>query len=66
MKKAIVTGATSMIGIALTKQLIEKNISVVAVLRKDSIKKGLIPVSPLVEIVECDLHSPAKQVDKRA
>lgn len=34
MKKIVITGATSMIGIALIEQCIKKNIEVLAIVRK--------------------------------
>ncbi|MGL6298029.1 MAG: NAD-dependent epimerase/dehydratase family protein [Methanobacteriaceae archaeon] len=55
MKKAVVTGATSMIGVALVDFLIKKGVKVLAISRPNSDKINNIPKSDLVEIWECDL-----------
>lgn len=57
MKKAIVTGPTGAIGIALIKQLIEHEVEVVAVCRKGSARLKNLPVHSLVTCVEVDLDS---------
>ena len=54
-----ITGATSMLGIATIKQCIQKDISVLAIVRKNSSKIKLLPNSSLVKIVECDLSDMA-------
>jgi UDP-glucose 4-epimerase len=55
MKTIAVTGATSMIGVALIKECIEKHISVLAFVRANSRNISRIPDSSLVRILECDL-----------
>lgn len=55
MKRAVITGPTGAIGIALISELIRRGIEVTAVVRPDSKRKDRIPVSPLVRIAECDL-----------
>lgn len=55
MKKAIVTGATSMIGVALIEECIKNNVKVLAVSRKQSPHLGRLPNSDLIELCECDL-----------
>lgn len=55
MRKAVVTGATSMIGIALLEECIRNNTEVLAVVRNGSQKLGKLPKSKFVTIVECDL-----------
>lgn len=55
IKSAVITGATGMIGLALIRCCIEKNIRVYAFCRKDSPKIKRIPKHNLVRIVECDL-----------
>jgi nucleoside-diphosphate-sugar epimerase len=55
MKKIVVTGATSMIGIALIKECIRNNVQVLAIVRSKSIHLGRLPKSDLVEIYECNL-----------
>lgn len=55
MKKVIITGATSMIGIALIENCIKNNIEVLAVCRPNSINLKRIPASKLVQIFQCNL-----------
>jgi nucleoside-diphosphate-sugar epimerase len=55
MKRAVITGPTGAIGIALIERLIRENVEVIAVVRPDSARKSRIPSSPLVKLVECDL-----------
>lgn len=54
MKSVVITGASSMLGIALVNQCIENETRVVALVRPASSRTGRIPVSPLVRIVEAD------------
>lgn len=51
MKKAIITGATSFIGLHLIKKLIEEQWKVYAVVRKESNKVVLLPQNKLIEII---------------
>lgn len=55
MKRAIVTGPTGAIGVALIQTLIDNNVEVLAVVRKGSERIGNIPQSEHVRIVEFDL-----------
>jgi len=55
MKKAIITGPTGAIGIALINKLISENVEVVAVCRAGSKRINRIPVNPLVKLIECSL-----------
>ena len=55
MKRAVVTGASGMIGAALIRRLIREKIAVLAVLRPGSHKAGQIPQDPLVRVVPCPL-----------
>ncbi len=55
LQGAIITGATGAIGIALTKLLSDKGISVLAVIRKNSSRRKYIDGLPNVEILECNL-----------
>ena len=57
MKKIALTGATSMLGIALIKQCITHGIQVVAFIKHDSTNLGRLPVSPLITLVEYNLDS---------
>ncbi|MEG0251912.1 MAG: NAD(P)-dependent oxidoreductase [Christensenellaceae bacterium] len=54
MKKIIVTGATSMMGIALIKECIAQKTTVFAVIRPNSKNAKRIPQSEFVKEVECD------------
>ena len=46
-----------MIGIALTKFLIQKDIHVTSIIREGSTNRDVLPQSPLIKIVECDLDN---------
>lgn len=52
----VVTGASGMIGSHIIDLAIAKNISVDAVVRKNSKKLNNIPISDKVNIIECDLN----------
>lgn len=56
MKKVVVTGASSMIGVALIEECIAQNIKIYAVVRPGSLNLNRLPYSELIEIVECDLE----------
>ena len=43
MKRAIITGATGMIGITLINYLLEKDIEILAIIRKNSRRKINLP-----------------------
>lgn len=55
MKKAVICGASSMIGAATVKQYIEHGDFVYAVVRKSSHNLSRLPVHDNVKIIECDL-----------
>lgn len=55
MRKVIITGATSMIGNALVKYLLSKNIQVLAIIRKNSNRRAFLPKSNKLKVIECDL-----------
>jgi nucleoside-diphosphate-sugar epimerase len=57
MKSIALTGATSMIGIALIKQCIQNNIAVLALVRPGSSRRNRVPDSDLVTILECNLDN---------
>lgn len=57
MKRVILTGATSMLGIALVRECIEHNVEVIAIVRKKSTKIAFLPQSPLITVVEADLEN---------
>lgn len=54
MKSVVVDGATSMLGLALINECIEKKIKVLAIARKGSKRLERLPKSGYVEIVLCD------------
>lgn len=55
MKRAVITGPTGAVGIALISELVRHGIEVAAVVRPGSKIIDRIPASPLVRVVECDL-----------
>jgi len=55
MERAIITGASGMIGVALTKLLLKESYEVIAIVRPNSKKINNIPKDDKVKIVECDL-----------
>ena len=55
MKKIVITGATSMIGINFINFVLNKDTQVLAIIRKNSNKKDLLPKSDKIKIIECDL-----------
>ncbi len=55
MKRVIVTGATSMIGVALIEECIRNNTEVLAITRRQSAHLGRLPQSSLIELCECNL-----------
>lgn len=57
MKKVIISGATSMIGVALIEECIKNNIYVTALSRKNSPNLIRLPKSKLINIVECDINN---------
>jgi len=56
MTKVIISGATSMIGLALIEECIKDNIQILALCRANSAKLSLIPKHKLVKILACDLE----------
>lgn len=55
MNAVIMTGATSMLGLATVEECIKNNIRVVALSRANSRRKEYLPQSELLTLVECDL-----------
>ena len=55
MKRVVVSGATSMVGVALIEECIKHDVQVMALVRKNSKKIDRLPKSNYIEIVECDL-----------
>ncbi len=57
MNTCIITGATSMLGLATLKECIRNNVRVVALSRAGSHRKICLPKSDLVSFIECDLSA---------
>lgn len=55
MNGVIVTGATSMLGIATIQECIKNNVKVVALSRAGSRRRKYLPQSNLLTLIECDL-----------
>lgn len=55
MKRAIITGPTGSIGVALIQKLLDENVYVYALCRKDSTRLANIPNHENVKIISCDL-----------
>ncbi len=60
MESAVVTGATSMLGIATVKECLKHGVRILAISRAGSKRKGALPESPLLTFVECDLSELAQ------
>jgi nucleoside-diphosphate-sugar epimerase len=57
MKRIVLTGATSMIGVALIEECIDNEIEVLAITRKNSNNIARIPESKFIKVVECNLNN---------
>lgn len=55
MKTVCITGATSMIGLSLTKECLSNNIDVIAIVRNSSTKVNSLPTSPRLKIMSSDI-----------
>ena len=56
MRRAVVTGATSMIGVAVIEELLKTNVEkIYAVLRKDSVNKYRVPVNERITCIDCPI-----------
>lgn len=64
MKKAIVTGATSFIGIHLINRLIMENWKVYAVVRRNSSKVKLLPNDKNIEVIQLEMDEYAYMGEK--
>lgn len=56
LKRAVITGGTGMLGLALMRLLVQKGIEVLVLVHPGSAKISRIPAHPLVEIAECGLE----------
>jgi len=57
MKRIVLTGATSMLGLSLIEECLKNNMEVVAIIRKNSPRKNNLPESQSIKIVECDISN---------
>ena len=57
MKSVLISGATSMLGLALIRECISQKIDVVAVIKPATCKRFRLPVSSHVTVVECDINN---------
>lgn len=57
MNRVIITGASSMLGVAFINECIRRETEVIAIIRPNSKNSSRIPVHPLVVIKECDLEN---------
>ena len=55
MQKIVVTGATSMLGLATINEAIKHSIEVLAIIRNNSKKIDRLPKSNLIKVLECDI-----------
>ncbi len=55
MNKIVITGATSMVGLNFIQYLLNKEVEIVAIIRKNSSRKNLIPKSKKIKVVESNL-----------
>ena len=56
MKRIVVTGATSMIGVALIEECLRHDIEMYAVVRSSSGKAGRLPFSDKIHLTDCSLE----------
>ena len=55
MKKAIITGVTGTIGMALLQELTDQGIEVLAICREGSGRNAQIPHDPKIKCIECSM-----------
>ncbi len=56
MKKVLITGATSLIGVELVKACLINELEVIALVRKDSPNLKRLPESPKIKVITADLE----------
>ena len=56
MKRVVVDGATSMLGLALINECILNNIEVLALARTNSKRLSVLPESKLIRIIKCSME----------
>ena len=57
MKRAVITGCTGMLGLALIRKLLKEGYEVIAVIRPDSARAGNIPEDERITVVELPLEN---------
>lgn len=60
MKRAVIAGATGVVGTALTERLLQEKIEVLILARKDSKRLKVIPVHPLVTVIHAGMEDYAE------
>jgi len=60
MDAVIMTGATSMLGIATIQECVKNNVRVIALSRANSRRRKYLPYSELLTLIECDLENLGK------
>ena len=63
IKRAVLTGATGVVGTALIEELLRKDIEVLAILRRGSPNNGRLPKDPRLTVRECSLESLASMIN---
>jgi len=64
MKRVVITGATSMIGLAILDICIKNKINATCILRENSLKKHIIPSSPYVSSIICNINNYSQLAEK--
>jgi nucleoside-diphosphate-sugar epimerase len=64
MKKVVVTGATSFIGVHIIKEYLKNNCEVIAVVRPNSKKLSRLPENNLLTVVEVDMENIEQLIEK--
>ena len=55
MKRIVVTGATSMLGLATINEAVKNKVEVLAIVREGSKKLDRLPKNSLIKVLECDI-----------
>lgn len=64
IKKAVITGPTGAVGLALVNELIDNGIEVTAICHEGSKRIAQLPVNSLVKVIECNLDKFPVLADK--
>ena len=60
MKRAVITGATGTIGMALIKKLLAENTEILILTKRECSRNERIPQHPNVQVINCDLDEICK------